>query len=127
VHTVLQQVYCIARAALRAASRASDSLAADQLAPAVQLGASSNDRVLSLTTICFDIAGLELYLPLLVGGTLVLATREQAMDPEELSNLIKREGPTVMQARGSRGFLARPLCCERAASVNMHSCSGACA
>jgi acyl-CoA synthetase (AMP-forming)/AMP-acid ligase II len=64
----------------------------------MQLGATDADRMLALTTICFDIAGLEIFLPLLVGGTLLLATREQAMDPEELSAFIKNTDPTIMQA-----------------------------
>ena len=33
-------------------------------------GITSKDKVLALTTVCFDIAGLELYLPLLNGGQL---------------------------------------------------------
>lgn len=67
----------------------------------MQLGATRDDRVLSLTTICFDIAGLELYLPLLLGGTLILATREQAMDPAELGALIEGQQPTIMQVRAA--------------------------
>ena len=75
----------------------------------MQLGATSTDRMVALTTICFDIAGLELYLPLLVGGTLLLATREQAMDPEELSTAHRRtSGPPSCRC-ASRQCYARAL------------------
>ena len=42
------------------------------------------DVLLSVTTLSFDIAGLELYLPLVVGGRVVLASREEATDGERL-------------------------------------------
>lgn len=54
--------------------------------------------MLALTTICFDIAGLEIYLPLVAGGTLLLATREEASDADELAALIAKAVPTIMQA-----------------------------
>nr|VFJ99651.1 MAG: AMP-binding enzyme [Candidatus Kentron sp. H]VFK01137.1 MAG: AMP-binding enzyme [Candidatus Kentron sp. H]VFK04145.1 MAG: AMP-binding enzyme [Candidatus Kentron sp. H] len=39
-------------------------------------GLTERDTLLAVTTISFDIAGLELFLPLVVGATLVLASRE---------------------------------------------------
>jgi amino acid adenylation domain-containing protein len=61
-------------------------------------GFSDTDRLLAITTLSFDIAGLELYLPLIAGGTVVIATREQAMDPAELAALLERHDITVLQA-----------------------------
>jgi amino acid adenylation domain-containing protein len=61
-------------------------------------GFQAKDCILAITTISFDIAGLELFLPLWSGGSLVLATREQASDPRELQALLERHPITVMQA-----------------------------
>ncbi len=62
------------------------------------LGFSSDDSFLALTTLSFDIAALELFLPLIAGGRLVLATREEAADPSRLARLLARSGCTVAQA-----------------------------
>ncbi|MDG4810826.1 amino acid adenylation domain-containing protein [Micromonospora sp. WMMD1120] len=62
---------------------------------------SAGDRVLALTTIAFDIAGLELYLPLVRGAATVLSTREHLLDPEALAELIRSSGATVMQGTPS--------------------------
>ena len=56
------------------------------------------DTLLAVTTISFDIAGLELYLPLIVGGRLVLVSRETAADGDRLQGELSRSGATVMQA-----------------------------
>lgn len=61
-------------------------------------GLSRSDTLLAVTTISFDIAGLELYLPLLVGAQVVIADRETAMDGVLLKQSIDRHGVTVMQA-----------------------------
>jgi amino acid adenylation domain-containing protein len=61
-------------------------------------GISGNDRLLAVTTISFDIAGLELYLPLMVGARVVLATRDTALDGRELVRLMEQHQVTVMQA-----------------------------
>ncbi|RMD95402.1 MAG: amino acid adenylation domain-containing protein [Calditrichaeota bacterium] len=60
-------------------------------------GLGREDRVLAVTTLSFDISALELYLPLLVGGRVVLAGREVARDGRRLGELISRRGVTVMQ------------------------------
>ncbi|UZE15800.1 amino acid adenylation domain-containing protein [Pseudomonas sp. B21-054] len=59
---------------------------------------SSTDRLLAVTTLGFDIAGLELFLPLIQGATVVLASREAALDPPALIDLLERHAITVMQA-----------------------------
>lgn len=61
-------------------------------------GLTEEDVLLAVTTICFDIAGLELYLPLIVGAQIVLASREVASSGEQLSKLLAKSGVTVMQA-----------------------------
>jgi amino acid adenylation domain-containing protein len=61
-------------------------------------GMASDDTLVAVTTLSFDIAGLELYLPLLVGGRLVIATREATMDGRLLMGLMKGSEATVMQA-----------------------------
>ena len=61
-------------------------------------GLSADDRVLSVTTLSFDIAGLELYLPLITGARLRLATRAEATDPATLAGAIEAGAITLMQA-----------------------------
>lgn len=51
-----------------------------------------------MTTFSFDIFGLELYVPLARGASMLLASREQAQDPEALLDLVERQGVTVLQA-----------------------------
>ncbi|USD27189.1 amino acid adenylation domain-containing protein [Pseudoalteromonas sp. SCSIO 43201] len=56
---------------------------------------------LAITSISFDIHVLELYLPLLVGGTVHLATNAQSKDPQQLQSLINRAGVNFIQATPS--------------------------
>jgi amino acid adenylation domain-containing protein len=63
-----------------------------------KLGFTSKDNLLAVTTLSFDIAGLELYLPLITGAKLTLASREQAGDGTQLAALLNSSGATVMQA-----------------------------
>ena len=59
------------------------------------------DRLLGVTTLSFDIAALELYLPLLSGACVVIASRETAQDPVRLSQTIDAQQITAMQATPS--------------------------
>ncbi|MCP4001220.1 MAG: amino acid adenylation domain-containing protein [Gammaproteobacteria bacterium] len=61
-------------------------------------GLTGADRLLAVTTLSFDISVLELLLPLSVGATVVLATREQAADGFELKALLEDAAISVMQA-----------------------------
>ncbi len=61
-------------------------------------GMTAQDRLLAVTTITFDIAGLELFLPLTVGARVVIVSREIASDGVQLSNALRASGATVMQA-----------------------------
>jgi amino acid adenylation domain-containing protein len=65
---------------------------------ALEPGINENDRALAITTISFDIAGLELYLPLIKGATLVLTDEETARDGRLLLDLIKKEDINFLQA-----------------------------
>lgn len=61
-------------------------------------GLSAADTLLAVTTLCFDIAGLELWLPLCVGARIVLATREEAGNAESLIALLATSKATLLQA-----------------------------
>ncbi|SEL09198.1 amino acid adenylation domain-containing protein [Pseudoxanthomonas sp. GM95] len=61
-------------------------------------GLRAEDTLLAVTTLSFDIAVLELFGPLSVGGEVVLARREDAMDGETLKELLATHRCTVMQA-----------------------------
>lgn len=61
-------------------------------------GFDQADTLLAVTTISFDIAGLELFLPLISGGRVVLAPRETAIDGRALQRAIRQYGITTMQA-----------------------------
>ncbi|MFI5781325.1 amino acid adenylation domain-containing protein [Nocardia sp. NPDC051570] len=61
-------------------------------------GLTSSDRMLALTTVCFDIAALELWLPLTVGAELRIADETQRQDPNALRALLHEYRPTIMQA-----------------------------
>jgi amino acid adenylation domain-containing protein len=64
-------------------------------------GLSSSDTLVAITTLSFDIAGLEVFGPLVCGAKLVIASREQAVDPMLLAQLLDRTSATVMQATPS--------------------------
>ena len=61
-------------------------------------GLSPADTLVAVTTLSFDIAALELFLPLLVGARLVIALREVAADGLALAALLRSAGATVLQA-----------------------------
>jgi acyl-CoA synthetase (AMP-forming)/AMP-acid ligase II len=61
----------------------------------------------AVTTVSFDIAGLEMYLPLLVGACVVMVPREVATDGRALAALLAEERVTVMQATPATWQLLR--------------------
>jgi amino acid adenylation domain-containing protein len=61
-------------------------------------GLTADDMLVAVTTLSFDIAVLELLLPLSVGASVVLADRDTAMDGGALAALLRDSGATVMQA-----------------------------
>src|SRR5579871_6866280 len=64
-------------------------------------GLRQRDSLLAVTTMIFDIAGLELFLPLIVGARCVLAGEEALRDGYRLSKMMEDHGITVMQATPS--------------------------
>jgi amino acid adenylation domain-containing protein len=72
----------------------SNFLAAMQVKP----GLSREDTLLAVTTASFDIAALELYLPLTVGARVNLVSREIASDGQRLMESLATSGATCMQA-----------------------------
>ena len=62
------------------------------------LGLGPQDRFVAITTLSFDIAILELLLPLVCGSDLVIATFYEAREPDRLRSLIERTAVTAMQA-----------------------------
>jgi amino acid adenylation domain-containing protein len=64
-------------------------------------GITPQDKWLAVTTISFDIAGLELYLPLISGAELVLAGEDETRDGHLLMDKLKKENISIMQATPS--------------------------
>ncbi|WP_216841117.1 amino acid adenylation domain-containing protein, partial [Acidobacterium sp. S8] len=64
-------------------------------------GLGRGDTLVAVTTLSFDIAGLEIWGPLVSGAKLVVASREEALDPQALAELMDRSGCTVLQATPS--------------------------
>lgn len=83
-------------------------------------GMAEGEGLLAVTTISFDISVLELFLPIIVGGRVILATEEEAGDGFALHRLLSRTRPTLMQATpsmwrmlldsGWEGSLTKILC-----------------
>lgn len=61
-------------------------------------GFGAGQSLLAITTLSFDIAGLELWLPLVCGGTVHIVPREVAIDMAALAQTIDRLKPDVLQA-----------------------------
>ena len=61
-------------------------------------GFTAADTLLGVTTLSFDIAAVDMFLPLVTGGRLVVASQEDARDPARLAELIREIAPSVMQA-----------------------------
>ena len=64
-------------------------------------GLAENDRLLAVTNLSFDIAALELFLPLITGGRLVVAGGDTVVDGPKLLESLRRHGITMMQATPS--------------------------
>jgi amino acid adenylation domain-containing protein len=65
---------------------------------AEQPGLDPGDTLLAVTTVSFDMAGLELFLPLIVGAKLVIAREHEVTDGQALCRLLRRHEVTVLQA-----------------------------
>ena len=63
-----------------------------------RLGFGPSDNLLAITTLSFDIAALEIFLPLVCGSRLTLATQAESTDPARLIGLLEESQPTLLQA-----------------------------
>ncbi|NBD17977.1 MAG: amino acid adenylation domain-containing protein [Cyanobacteria bacterium] len=63
-----------------------------------KLNFTTEDTFIALTPLSFDIAGLEVFLPLTLGGKTVIIAREVARDGQQLSLQLDRAEPSIMQA-----------------------------
>lgn len=61
-------------------------------------GLAAGESVLAVTTLSFDIAVLELLLPLVVGGRVALATRDDALDGRRLAQMLEEHHVSLFQA-----------------------------
>jgi amino acid adenylation domain-containing protein len=61
-------------------------------------GCTPDDVMLAVTTLSFDIAGLELHLPLTVGARIALASREETTDGQLLLDRLAASHATILQA-----------------------------
>ncbi|CAN5848820.1 hypothetical protein BH11MYX2_BH11MYX2_20680 [soil metagenome] len=61
-------------------------------------GITANDTLLAVTTLSFDIAGLEIFLPLITGAKVVIADRDTVRDGDALARLLDTSAATIMQA-----------------------------
>lgn len=61
-------------------------------------GMREDDRILSVTTLSFDIAGLELQLPLFVGASVEIVDRETTLDATKLAARLADPTITMLQA-----------------------------
>ncbi|WID96689.1 amino acid adenylation domain-containing protein [Bosea vestrisii] len=78
-------------------------------------GFASTDIMLAVTTVTFDIAALELLLPLIQGGQVAIATADETKDGAELLARLEQSGASVLQATPmtwrlllEAGFRSRP-------------------
>ncbi len=62
------------------------------------LSFGAHETLLAVTTLSFDIAALELYLPLITGGHCVICEADTARDAARLKDTLREVRPTTMQA-----------------------------
>ncbi|MGW9030032.1 non-ribosomal peptide synthetase [Streptomyces sp. NPDC055722] len=82
-------------------------------------GFSSSDSLLAVTTISFDIAGLELFMPLVAGGRVIVCDSETAADGAALAARIQVSGATWMQATPTSWRMLRDAGWARAPRLNV--------
>ncbi|MFJ8045501.1 amino acid adenylation domain-containing protein [Kitasatospora sp. NPDC096147] len=88
-----------------------------------ELDLGPGDGLVAVTTVSFDIAALEIHVPLISGATVVLADRDTVREPRALAALIDRHRPKVVQATPT---LWHALLAERApaALAGVHALVG---
>jgi amino acid adenylation domain-containing protein len=66
-----------------------------------QLEVTAQETFLALASISYDLAGSELYLPLIAGARVVLANREEVLDGRQLQRRLIECGATAMHGTSS--------------------------
>jgi len=66
-----------------------------------KINLKNTDRWLAVTTISFDIAALEIFLPIVSGATVVLLGSKESRDPQKIGSAVKKYGITTLQATPS--------------------------
>jgi amino acid adenylation domain-containing protein len=61
-------------------------------------GLTANDVLVAVTTLSFDIAGLDIFLPLIMGAQVIIARRDVVFDGKALRRILETGNATVMQA-----------------------------
>jgi amino acid adenylation domain-containing protein len=74
------------------------TLASQLIAMRTALNFAATDVLIAVTSVSFDIAALELFLPLMCGGHVVISSVEAAADGNRLCDLIRDRGATMVQA-----------------------------
>ncbi|BCE03391.1 amino acid adenylation domain-containing protein [Marinicellulosiphila megalodicopiae] len=64
-------------------------------------GLTCKDTLLAVTSVSFDIHTLELFLPLLTGAQVIIASQQDVKDPVRLETLINKYQVNIMQATPS--------------------------
>ena len=87
-------------------------------------GCEADDSLLAVTTISFDIAALELFLPLISGASVVIARQQESLDGQTLLDLMRRHAVTMMQATPTTWQLLLQSGWPRAVSLKRLLCGG---
>ncbi|MEO5574034.1 MAG: amino acid adenylation domain-containing protein, partial [Gammaproteobacteria bacterium] len=61
-------------------------------------GINDSDVLLAITTLSFDIAALEIFLPLINGARIILVNRDGVIDGSRLIEHLRQSGITILQA-----------------------------
>ena len=86
-----------------------------------KLGVTNTDVFLAVTPITFDIAALELFLPLSVGARVILLNEEEVRDGHQLIEILRTSGATVMQATPATWHMLLQADCEGNKDLKIHS------
>ena len=73
-------------------------------------GLHAEDVLVAVTTLSFDIAGLELFLPLITGAKIVVASAEVARDGAQLKSLLRQSGATSFASSNRNPCESVPRC-----------------
>ncbi|WYX22330.1 amino acid adenylation domain-containing protein [Achromobacter xylosoxidans] len=87
-------------------------------------GCDAGDSLLAVTTISFDIAALELFLPLISGASVVIARQQESLDGQTLLDLMRRHAVTMMQATPTTWQLLLQSGWPRAVALKRLLCGG---